>query len=165
MPGGLHVELDVPLSWRPLAENERPVVLQRAGIVLHLLNLQDAHLPTEEAAGDLRRLEQKLDVVIAMLGLLLAAPALSEPVQRVQLNPHGLCWQTREPPAPGSPVLVTLSLPGAPALALPAVARDAESGMACVRFEGLPATVSESLEKWIFRQHRLAVARSRADHA
>ena len=164
MPGGLHVELDVPLSWRPLAENERPVVLQRAGAVLHLLNLQDAHPPNEEAAGDLRRLEQKLDVVIAMLGLLLAEPALSEPAQRVQLDPHGLCWQTREPPEPGSPVLVTLSLPGAPALALPAVARDAEAGRACVRFDGLPAAVSEQLEKWIFRQHRLAVARSRAEH-
>ncbi len=165
MPGGLHVELDVPLSWRPLADDERPAILQRAGIVLHLLNLQDAHLPTEEVSGELRRLEQKLDVVIAMLGLLLAEPAMSEPAQRVRLDPDGLCWPTTQPPAAGSPVLVTLSLPGAPALALPAVAREAEAGMACVRFDGLPATVSEPLEKWIFRQHRLAVARSRADHA
>jgi len=165
MSGGLRVELDVPLSWRPLSEDERPVVLQRAGIVLHLLNLQDSHPPAEEASGELRRLEQKLDVVIAMLGLLLAEPAMREPAQRVQLSPHGLCWQTDDPPEPGSRVLVTLSLPGAPALALPAVARDAEAGMACVRFDRLPATVSEPLEKWIFRQHRLAVARSRADQA
>ena len=164
MPGGLRVELDVPLGWRPLRENERSVVLQRAGIVLHLLNLQDAHPPAEEAPGELRRLEQKLDVVIAMLGLLLAEPAMNEPAQRVWLDPHGLCWQTREPPEPDSTVLVTLTLPGAPALALPAVARDAEAGRACARFDRLPAAVSEQLEKWIFRQHRLAVARSRAEH-
>ena len=165
MTGGLHVELEVPLSWRPLYEAERNSILQRSGIVLQLLNLHDAHPPHEEAQGEMRHLEQKLDVIIAMLGLLLEAQAGNGTPVHVRLDSGGLCWQAGDRPDPGAYVLVTLKLAGAPALALPAVAQDAETGMACVRFENLPDALSEQLEKWIFRQHRLAVARSRASRS
>ncbi len=163
---GLHVDLDVPLAWRPLNAAESEAVLQRAGVVLQLLNLHgESRVPAEETHGDLRHLEQKLDVVIAMLGLLLEGQAGNESPIRVRLQAGGLCWQGPDGPEPGSRILVTLRLPGAPALALPAIARKTEPGQCCVRFDSLPTPLIEQLEKWIFRQHRLAVARARAGHS
>jgi len=162
---GLHVSLRVPLAWRAMSAGEADGILQRTAMVLQLLNLQGESSPLPEAGEEARQawrhLDRKLDVIIAMLGLLLAQGGEGGEVVPSRLDPRGIEWAARTGPEAGRPVVVRLQLPGAPALELPGTAQPAADGRWRVAFDAWPEAVAEQLEKWIFRQHRQAVARAR----
>lgn len=164
---GLHVSLRVPLAWRYRAEGEANAILQRTAMVLQLLNLQGETGPCPEAGEEARQawrhLERKLDVIIAMLGLLLQKSADAAEAVPVRLEPHGLRWQAETGPEAGRPVVVSLQMPGAPPLDLPGTAQGSTNGVWRVSFDSWPEPVADQLEKWIFRQHRQAVARTRQE--
>lgn len=162
---GLHVSLHVPLAWRPLRDGEAEQILQRTATILQLLNLQGEAVTSsesgEEARQGWRQLDRKLDLIISMLGLLLESPDAGGKAVPSRLDPHGIEWQAPTGPRPGQSTVVRLQIPGAPTLELPGIAQSAAEGTWRVMFDAWPEAVTEQLEKWIFRQHRLAVARAR----
>ncbi len=165
---GLRIRLAAPLHWRPCSEAEAEAAAARAENVLQLLNLlaegQGSHEAPEAERAACRHLERKLDVIVAMLGLLLEDTGTGERAALpVEIDPEGLRWEGEEGPEPGSRVIVCLDLPGAPPLCLPGTAAASDPPSRAVSFGSLPAPLADALARWIFVRHRQAVARARAN--
>ena len=179
----LHDELayaDVlPVSCRPLADDPAEDALA-AWSERNLRLLQGCAALEEHAGGekqdddgpnaaDLRRIDLKLNLLLDMLGHLVAASQARPPARPLRFNAHGAVWSLRPgeaAPAGGTPVLVEIHLKpfmveplalagvvlaeGEPATAAGAVVH--------VRFEPLPETVADHIEKLVFRRHRRQIA-------
>lgn len=131
-----------------------------------------AHFVLEEAQDfdehdavqlELRRLDMKLNLMIEMLGELLARESGLPASTAVRLTPRALvCESTAF--RPGDRVLVSLFInPLIPKpLRLPGQVESMEDGRVTVVFQGLAQGAVEALEKLIFRHHRKTVAQSRS---
>lgn len=169
-------------DWLPLAWRAAP-----AGSAAETSHLYDSALtrlnailtvgealgvePSEDGpprAQDMVRLEARLNLLLAMVGELLAAQRPRPAARAVRLGGAWIEWRDPQPPAVGDTLAVELYLnPSLPdAVTLPAVV-DAvhrpESGQETVHasFPDLPPNVRNALEKLIFRWHRRRVAEQR----
>lgn len=121
----------------------------------------------DEAAGhpDGARLEKKLDLLIEMMGHLVSRAAARPPAVVAALSAVALEWRCEAAsPPPGSIGIAEVHLREgvAEALRLPGRVGPAQSGgRALLRFEGLTEVESDALERFVFRQHRRAVAGQR----
>ena len=168
----------LPLGWR-LAPNVSGAELShlydaeltRLNAVLTVGEALAAAESSDDApprAQDILRLEARLNLLLAMVGELLAAQRPRPPARAVRLGGGWVEWRDPHPPAAGDPVAIELYLnPSIPdPVTLPArveAVGDPGQGAAVVRatFLEIPPNVLNAIEKLIFRWHRRRVAEQR----
>ena len=181
-PGSeLTYEDRIPIAWRLLSEPVAAADL--AHIYEAALTRLNAILAVGEAtpqeyledsgarAQELVRVEARLNLLIAMVGELLAVQRTPPAAGSVRLGGEWVEWEGTAPPAPGETVELSLYLhPAVPdAVRLPArvegveASSDGPSRVHAV-FPDLPMAVRNGLEKFIFRWHRRRIAEQRKAH-
>lgn len=162
-----HTE-SLTVVWRPqpalpgaadLAESNR-----RAAALLTLLgNLDEPTQPPEDdpqLAAHLLRLDQKADLLLNLVGQWLTRELALPAPQPVLLAVRGIVWRANEPAAVGwVDIYLRAGLPVA--LSLPAELTPLPTGDVLAQFQQLDAALTESLERYVFRCHRRAVAQAR----
>lgn len=165
--GGLSHAEPLALVWQPqpgLPDSaEMADINRRAAALLTLLgNLDEpTQMPEDEpATAQLQRLDQKIDLLLNLVGQWLTRELALPPAQPARLGVRGVQWQASLPPGPGR---INIYLRGGLpiALALPAQLQRLPDGHVLAEFQGLDAQVTEGLERYIFRCHRRAVAQAR----
>jgi Atypical PilZ domain, cyclic di-GMP receptor len=164
----------LPVLWRPLNEAVSDMTAQSlAESNLRVLQACDAleeHGKTEKPddesphSADIMRLDFKLNLLLDLVGQLLAA---SQPRARslpIRFNAMGATWKSVEPLAAGGYGILEITLKEliVQPLHLPAeVVAGAAHDEARVRFLALGETVADHIEKLVFRRHRRKIAGSR----
>ncbi len=162
----LSIDTEIPVALLP-AETAA-IDFASAVQFLRSLNLLALGVRTDssdaqssDSGHELARLEAKIDMLVAMVGSLVAAESNLPPVCRVSLSAETLQVNLVASVAPGAAVIVELypsaELPRA--LRLPATveqAQPADGGRAdlVLKFGPLEAAVSDELERYIFLRHR-----------
>jgi hypothetical protein len=163
MNEGLSCSCPMPLAWHvvQLDENRRRGMMREAGLVLAALNQMESSRDLDTSAAENRRLERleaKLDLALYLLARALE-PAPAPEHRLVTLSPRSAEWADAAPPPAGMALVLELrpseQLPLL--LKLPAVAREALSGQARVRFENMPEDLEDALHQFVFRRHRQAI--------
>lgn len=171
----LSIETDIPVAVHPAEENAG-IDFAAALQFLRSLNLlalgtrvDSSDAQNTESGHELARLEAKVDMLIAMVGSLVAAEANLPPLCRVSLSAESLEVNLAAGAAPGAAVVVDLypsaELPRA--LRLPATVERAHSAGGgrqdlSLKFGPLDPSVSDELERYIFLRHRHALSRGAA---
>lgn len=162
----LSIDTEIPVALLPADST----AIDSAGALQFLRSLNllalgaraDNSDPQNADSGhELARLEAKIDMLVAMVGSLVAAESNLPPVCRVSLSAETLQVDLVASVAPGAAVIVELypsaELPRA--LRLPATveqARPADGGRLelTLKLGPLEASVSDELERYIFLRHR-----------
>jgi hypothetical protein len=124
--------------------------------------------PDENApnSADLVRLELKVNLLLDLVGQILATNRPRPPAVPVRFNAQGVVWKSSGPlPEAGSHGIVDIYLHNclAEPLRLPGrVSNATPDGHVKVRFTPVGETVSDLLEKLCFRRHRRQIAGSRS---
>lgn len=123
---------------------------------------QDKQDEDSPHAADLLRIDLKVNLLLEMVGHLLAASQSRPPARPVRFNAHGIVWQTDGAvPAPGTRGVVEVHLKDSlvqPLCLLGSVADESHDGVVHMRFEPLPEAVGDHVEKLVFRRHRRQIA-------
>lgn len=164
----------LPLTWRPLAEDEFPFQAtawhaSNAETLRALLSLE--HGSTEKTDDDprlvleLQRLESKIDLLLGLVAQsLLKDQPLPLPV-KTRLTSQDIEWEEREALVVGENILLSIVLnPRYPcAVSLPGSVTEVSTlpdrCRAKAEFLALPKVVQDSLERLVFLHHRKQVAR------
>ena len=171
---GLIFEEALPLAWieGPLPEgadlarlNADNHQLLGAELSLEDTRIHDA-LKDESPAlvHELQRLEFKMNILLRLMAALSAQHSVLPGNQQVRLSARGLEWTGADAPASGATGLAVLyinsALPQALKLPCRVDGERREDGVrvAQLRFVGISETLSESIDKLIFRHHRRLVA-------
>jgi hypothetical protein len=123
--------------------------------------------PAEDSphAADILRIDLKVNLLLDMVGALLAASQSRPPSVPARFNPHGIVWDcSGPPPAPGSYGLVDIHLKECLEQPLSLAGRVAEGPLehhVHVRFEPIQDQVADQFERLVFRRHRRQVAGGR----
>lgn len=164
---GLHVEQELALVWHRRDSVAAPPCNSADNLaILNYLEARDeaGSAPAGREAdsnSDLARLEHKLDLALNMLGLLLKQQQAPVPPRRVRLSTAELGWQGRLPLETGTPLWLEVFLePASRPLCLAGELRKNEEDQIRIRLQLQEPAVRDAFEKWIFRQHRRAVARA-----
>ena len=117
-------------------------------------------------AADLLRIDLKVNLLLDMVGALVAASQSRPPAVTVRFNAHGIVWEGgAEAPTPGAYGIVEIYLKDCLVTPLSLVGK-VDEGPADrhvhVRFEPCADTVADQLERFVFRRHRRQVAGGRA---
>jgi len=168
----------LPVLWRPLTEPVSDMTAKRlAESNLRVLQACDAleeHGKTEKPddesphSADIMRLDFKLNLLLDLVGQLLAA---SQPRARplpIRFNAMGAVWKPAEPLAVGTHGILEITMKDliVQPLHLPAeIVAGAGRDEARARFLGLGETVADHIEKLVFRRHRRKIAGSRQQRA
>lgn len=129
--------------------------------------------PEEHAnqGHDLARLEFKVNLMLDLIGQLLAQQMLLPDAVWLKIGARGIEWASPQAPSLGEPLLLQLYLtPSYPRpLELPATVVKRETltvGARCTAaFVGCSEPVQDWLEKLIFRHHRRSIANTRLPRA
>jgi hypothetical protein len=117
-------------------------------------------------AAEIARLDLKVNLLLDLVAQLVTANAARPLATAVRINSCGASYQATEvPPALGAAgqLQVYLSEALAQPLVLPAhVVAVADTGLVRVRFELLGDTVTDQLERLVFRRHRRRIAGARS---
>ncbi len=169
----VHIETRLPLEWKALSAPQ-PDVSERADnlATLKLIEAMDEPVHAGGSDGekhneDLLRLEQKVDLVLQLLGQLLAQQSNPPRVSRhLVLGCHGMAWHDDQPLPANHTIRVKLYVHADvnPLVLMgESVPAGQDSKYNCViRFVAQDDEFESHFEKWIFRQHRRAIARQRA---
>jgi hypothetical protein len=168
----------LPVLWRPLEEPVSDMTAQRLAEgnlrVLQACDALEEHGKTEKPdddsphSADILRLDFKLNLLLDLVGQLIAA---SQPHARhvpIRFNAMGANWQAVEPLAVGVHGILEITLKDliVQPLHLPAqIVAGAAAGEARARFLSLGETVADHIEKLVFRRHRRKIAGSRQHRA
>jgi hypothetical protein len=168
LAGGLSHTQTLALLWQATAalpnDAELAELNRRAATLLAVLgSLEEPPPPPDEPpqlALHLQRLDQKLDLLLDLVGRWLSREQPLPAAQPVRLGVRGVLWQADLPAGPG---LVSQYLrAGLPApLQLPAPLRPLGDGRVLAEFQHLEQPLVEALERYLFRCHRRAVAQAR----
>jgi hypothetical protein len=168
----------LPVRWRPQAESVSELQAQQfAERNLRVLQACDA---LEEQgrveksddqsphSADIMRLDLKLNLLLDVMGQLLAASQQrAQPVQ-IRFNAMGANFAWAQPIAVGAHGILEITLRDivVQPLNLPAeVVTGAPAGQVRVRFVALGETVADHIEKLVFRRHRRKIAGARQQSA
>ena len=174
---GLYYESNIPLVWRVLkslpGDNALVTINEDNSRFLKALAALSEAAPESaeelvQTAAELQRIDLKLNLLLEIVGQLLANQlTLPEPTQ-VRLGHVGIEWLAQECPPPGAQlcleVYLRTDLPSPLKFHGVAVSVDPESGSGStdkrvqVRFVGLSTALQDDLEKFIFRRHRRSIA-------
>jgi hypothetical protein len=166
----------LPVRWR--AEPAAPTDVQAAHHAernLRVLQACDAleehgQLDKKKAdddsphSADLMRLDFKLNVLLDLVGQLLAQTQPRPEPTQIRFNAMGATWKTRENLSTGSHGVLEITLRDilVQPLDLPAeIVAGADAGFARARFLALGETVADHIEKLVFRRHRRKIAGAR----
>ena len=175
----LHQELAyedlLPVAWRPMSGLPDPAML--SGIAERNVKVMQAQAALDEAgpverpddsapnSGDFQRLELKLNLVLELLGQIVAAGVPRPAAATVRFNSRGASWRMRVPlPAVGDLGCLDIYLGEWIAHPLTLVLKvSAVSADGIVTAEALPPgdAVSDLIERLAFRRHRRRVAGTR----
>lgn len=168
LAGGLSHADRLVLAWQPLDALPDAAQLidmnRQASALLALLgSLDEPPAPLDESlqlAAHLHRLDQKLDLLLNLVGQWLNRELALPAPQPLRLGLRGVVWQATLPAGPGRiSVYLHAGLPTA--LELPAQVLPLDDGSVLAEFRGLDPAVTDGLERYIFRCHRRAVAQAR----
>lgn len=170
----------LPVRWR--AEPAAPTDVQAAHHAernLRVLQACDAleehgQLDKKKAdddsphSADLMRLDFKLNVLLDLVGQLLAQTQPRPQPTQIRFNAMGATWKTGENLKPSSHGILEITLRDVivQPLNLPAeIVTGADAGFARARFLALGETVADHIEKLVFRRHRRKIAGARQQSA
>lgn len=174
MQDGLVFEARLPLQWWSidgLPDEQTLASHDEANeIFLKTLSALDERTDnTEEGRAqhaDFARLDLKINILMELVGQLVASQLDLPTPRTVKLGAHTLQWRLDEVLAQGS--LWRLDLYLKPSLPRPLVLFGnirQEAQEACVlTYQGMGPAVRDAIERLIFRHHRRLVALRRADH-
>jgi hypothetical protein len=175
----LHHELayaDVlPVAFRalqgPLDAVQASAIGERNLRMLLACAALDEHGKHDKAAddtpngADIQRIDLKVNLLLDMVGALLAASQSRPPAVPARFNPHGIVWESAGAvPASGAHGLVEIHLKDClvhPVALEGTVAEGPADRHVHVRFDPLPDPVADQLERLVFRRHRRQVAGGR----
>lgn len=163
----------LPVRWRP--EAAAPTDVQAAHYAernLRVLQACDAleehgQLDKKKAdddsphSADLMRLDFKLNVLLDLVGQLLAQTQPRAESTQIRFNAMGAQWKTGENLRPASHGVLEITLRDVivQPLHLPAeIVAGADAGCVRARFLSLGETVADHIEKLVFRRHRRKIA-------
>lgn len=164
----------LPLRWRPF--NSPPELPLLASFKDRNLRVLQAAAAMEESVGekrpddaaphsaDLQRLESKVNLLLDLVGQLVAANQGRPAAAPVKFNARGASWRSAGPLQPGSRGVLEIWLRESlvePLHLAGQVESVAPDGRVTVRFDAQDKAVEEMLEKLAFRHHRRRVASSR----
>jgi hypothetical protein len=171
---GLHYDDHLPLRWRPasVAEQTSSHIAEANAEFLRVMTAFEEHGPERsderpELAHEILRIESKLNLLLDLMGRLLAQQLkLPAPVP-VSLSAERLAWTSAKAPSVGDTLLVELYLrPEYPSpLTLPvkvlSVIPEKGGRRTTAEIVNLDDKVREWWEKTIFRHHRRQIAQAR----
>jgi hypothetical protein len=171
----LTIDAHIPLAVELHAADRRPdLVPEHALQVLRALNLlalsnrfESAETPGTEANHDLARLEAKVDMLLALVGSLVAEQGGLPPVHAVRFNAEALETRLDRSFPIGASVILELYLsselprPLVVAASVTSVKPHQASGDFDVEFKLGPmhGSVKDEIERYIFLRHRKMLAR------
>jgi hypothetical protein len=169
--GGPAFEDRLPIVWEALEDNapaESQSVHAANEELLKEIEALEEH-PHEIDENDpailheLRRLDFKLNLILDVLGDVMARNLHIPPPMPVRLYAEGIAWKTESPPPAGALIRmhVYTSRRAARSLVLRARVMSSDGGVSVARFEAMPGPVSQLLDKIIFIHHRRAIAHAR----
>lgn len=164
----------LPVLWRPMPEAVSDLQAQQfAERNLRVLQACDAleeqgrlEKPDDNSphSADILRLDLKLNLLLDVLGQLLAASQQRPQSTQIRFNAMGAHFAWPQAQANGTRGVLELTLRDivVQPLQLPAeVVSGAAVGQVRVRFLALGETVADHIEKLVFRRHRRKIAGSR----
>ncbi|MFM1887018.1 MAG: hypothetical protein RL026_2175 [Pseudomonadota bacterium] len=165
----------LPVAWSPLerppdaaasaALTERNLKALHAFTALEELGAADKHEDKAGCAGDIIRLEMKINIALELLGQLLVASKPRPTLTAVRFNALGMVWRSSVPhPVPNTHGLVEIYLKDSIAQPLGFIAyirSVSADGVVKARFAPPGEPVSDLIEKLAFRRHRRQVAGAR----
>jgi hypothetical protein len=165
----------LPVRWRPQSETVSEVMaaqnlVERNLRVLQACDALEEHGQLEKSddesphSADLMRLDFKLNLLLDLVGQLMANSRPRASLVPIRFNAMGAMWKTDEPLALGTHGVLEITLRELvmQPLSLPAeVVSGAQPGEARVRFLWLGETVADHIEKLVFRRHRRKIAGQR----
>ncbi|HXC60432.1 MAG TPA: PilZ domain-containing protein [Steroidobacteraceae bacterium] len=171
----LHNELayeDVlPVGWRPLAKpldlTAVTVLTERNVRTLQVCATIEEQGPVEKAedksmhSTDLLRLETKMNLVLELMGQLLAAQQPRPKAAPVKFNALGAVWRSQAPPKQGEQGLLDIYLReclAQPLTLIASVTQVSNDGQVKVAFTPPGEATADLIEKLAFRRHRRHVA-------
>lgn len=171
---GVHYQATLPVAWESLVEQPEASTLAAENArneallaTLLLLDETPAELEDESQPDVMRHLDAKLDLILSLFGEVFAQQMDMPAARPVRLGGGQICIEgiTSPPrPAPGAWLRLRLYLlPRIPrALHFTAkVSADETSPRLCLQLVGLSENNQNLLERFVFRQHRRAVAQTR----
>lgn len=164
----------LPVDWQPLdalpdAGRLQALNAEAVQLLSTVGSLEESHLESRDdddplLSQDLLRMDHKLNLLLTLVGQLIARDHDQPAATHVDLCRLGIVWGG---PADSEFGLLAMYLPAFPAtplrLAARIVQRDSAHGRVWARFEGLDDTVHDHLDKFVFRHHRRHVAAAHAD--
>ena len=178
---GLYYESNISLVWQIVdglpADNELVTINEDNSRFLKALaalseGAPDAGEELPQTAAELQRLDLKLNLLLEIVGELLANQRTLPAPTKVRLGHTGIEWLSEDCPPSGAHVCIEVylrsELPSPLKFHGVAVLTDAEAGSAStsrrvqVRFAGLNPALQDDLEKFIFRRHRRSIAQRQA---
>jgi hypothetical protein len=164
----------LPVRWRALPEPVSDLMAhQLADRYLRVLQAIDAleeqgrlEKADDESphSADIMRLDMKLNLLLDLVGQLLAASEQRAQATQIRFNAMGAHFAWAQPLAVGARGILEITLRGVvvQSLNLPAeVVSGAPVGQVRVRFVALGETVADHIEKLVFRRHRRKIAGAR----
>lgn len=116
-------------------------------------------------AADIMRIDLKINLLLDLVGHVVARSQSRPAAVPVRFNTHGIVWSQSGPaPKVGTRGLVEIHLRDAlvePLTLLGVVADGSGDGHVHVRFESLHETVADHIERLVFRRHRRQIAGAR----
>ena len=174
---GLYYESNISLVWQIVdglpADNELVTINEDNSRFLKALaalseGAPDAGEELPQTAAELQRLDLKLNLLLEIVGELLANQRTLPAPTKVRLGHTGIEWLSEDCPPSGAHVCIEVylrsELPSPLKFHGVAVLTDAEAGSGSasrrvqVRFAGLNPALQDDLEKFIFRRHRRSIA-------
>jgi Atypical PilZ domain, cyclic di-GMP receptor len=169
----------LPVLWRPAAGLLDPDaaggIAERNLQVLQAWDAMGEHVPVEKAdenspyAADFMRLERKMNLLLDLVGQILAANRPRPAPSPVRFNALGAVWRSTPPlPEAGAQGILEVYLHDclAQPLRLPGrVTNVTPDGNVKARFIPLGESVADLIEKMAFRRHRRQVAGTRTVRA
>lgn len=178
---GLYYESNISLVWQIVdglpADNELVTINEDNSRFLKALaalseGAPDAGEELPQTAAELQRLDLKLNLLLEIVGELLANQRTLPAPTKVRLGHTGIEWLAEDCPPSGAHVCIEVylrsELPSPLKFHGVAVLTDAEAGSGSasrrvqVRFAGLNPALQDDLEKFIFRRHRRSIAQRQA---
>jgi hypothetical protein len=170
-PSGPAIEDRLPVVWEILANGAPPEPQSVHDANLQLLkeleSLEEHPRELDESdpaiLHELRRVDFKLNMILDMLGDVMARSLHLPPPTPVRLYAEGIAWHAAPPPPVGALIRmhVHTSRRVARSLVLRARVTSSDGGVSIARFESMSVPVAELLDKIIFIHHRRAVAHAR----
>lgn len=175
---GLVYEDNLAVSWQPRDGQPDPLhlalVCESNEAFLRAVSAfgefaKEASEDSSELMQELVRLDLKLNLILDLVGQVVYKQLDIPGFSAVKLYSRGIEWRGGNVPEPGKAVAVQIfiqrGVPKPLSFYGDVVSSDAEyrQGIAKVAFFGVSQAVEDWLEKFIFRQHRRAVAHSRSE--